>query len=184
MRAERLREEFDLRFDVCAFDLRPGLPPQGMPRELAYAGRSYPPGYFDNLRRLALESGIDMKRPAIVASTRKAHEATEFARDSGRLLEFHRAVFRIYWEEERNISEPDVLCEVASREGMDGEELRRALEDGRYAGRVEEQMEWSRRAGITGVPTFIFEERFAVVGAQDYDLLRDVAQRVLRPGAA
>jgi len=180
VRVERLRQEFDLEFDICAFDLRPGLPPAGLPREEAYRGRSYPPGYFDQLRQTAEEAGIDMKRPDVVANTRKAHEATEFARDGDRLMEFHRAVFRAYWEEGENISDGDVLCRLAGECGLDGEELRRALADGRYAPRVDEQMRWSRAAGVGGIPTFIFDDRFAVVGAQEYDLFADVAARIVK----
>ncbi|MDO8616943.1 MAG: DsbA family protein [Dehalococcoidia bacterium] len=178
VRVERLREEFDVEFDVCAFALRPGLPPEGMPREQAYAGRTYPAGYVENMRQLARDCGIDMKRPEIIANTFKAHEATEFAREAGGLPQFHRAVFHAYWEEERNIGDSDVLCEIATGCGLDAEALRRALADGRHAAAVQEQMDWSRAAGVTGVPTVIFQEQFAVVGAQDYAVFRDVAARV------
>ncbi|MCH8052305.1 MAG: DsbA family oxidoreductase, partial [Chloroflexi bacterium] len=34
--------------------------------------------------------------------------------------------------------------------------------------------------GVSGVPTMIFNGRFAVVGAQDVELLRDVAGRIVR----
>jgi len=180
VRVERLAQEFDLKLDVCAFDLRPGLPPQGLARAEAYRGRSYPPGYFEHLRQTAAEAGIDMKRPDIVANTRKAHEATEFARDGGRLAAFHRAVFRAYWEDGENISDVDLLCRLAGVCGLDGEELRRALADGRYGPRVDEQMRWSRAAGVGGIPTFIFNERFAVVGAQEYDVFADVAGRIVK----
>ena len=169
-----------MELDHCAYDLRPGLPPEGLPRDEAYRGRSYPAGYLEHLQQTAREAGIDMQRPAIVANTRKAHEATEFARDNGRLGEFARAVFAAYWEQARNISETDILCDIAGEAGLDAEALRHALDDGRYAQRVEEQMEWARRTGISGVPTFVFDGRFAVVGAQDYDVFRDIAGRILR----
>lgn len=178
MRVERLADEFALQFDVCAYDLRPDIPPEGLSRKLASAGRVYPPGYQDNMRQMALESGIEMKRPALIPNTHKAHEATEFAREAGKLLEFHRAAFKAYWTDERNIGDVAVLCEIASECGMDAEALRQALDDGRYAGEVQEQMEWARAVGVTGVPTVIFEEKFAVVGAQDYATFRDVASRV------
>ena len=167
-----------MEFDACAFDLRPGLPPQGLPREEAYRDRSYPPGYFENLRRIAADAGIQMQRPPVVANTRKAHEATEFARDAGRLLEFQRAVFHACWEEGENISEPEVLCRLAAGCGLDPDDLRQALSEGRHAGRVEEQLAWSRAVGISGVPTFIFNDKFAVVGAQEYDVFRDIADRI------
>ncbi len=168
-----------MEIEACAFDLRPGLPPQGLPRDQAYPGRSYPQGYLDHLRQTAAEAGIDMKRPAVVANTRKAHDATEFAAEQGCLWEFQRAVFHAYWEEEQNISDADVLCRLAAGCGLDADALRRALDEGRYSPRVEEQMTWARAAGVSGVPTFIFEGKFAVVGAQDYDVFRDVASRIL-----
>ncbi len=178
MRVERLQEEFDVEFDPFAYDLKPGLPPEGLPRERVYAGRVYPPGYVDNMREIARQSGIEMKRPAIIPNTRKAHEATEYARDGGRLPEFHRAVFKAYWEDERNIGDTEVLADVASSCGLNGAALQEALVDGRYTDRVREQMEWGRAAGVTGVPTVIFNGKFAVVGAQDYEVFADIARRI------
>ena len=179
-RVERLMDEFEVEFDAYAYDLRPDIPPEGMPREQASRGRAYPPGYVDNLIQTARDSGIDMKRPALIPNTRKAHEATEFAKDAGLLLPFHRAVFHAYWEREDNIGDIDILCRVAEECGIDAGGLREAILDGRYASDVEEQIAWARAAGITGVPTFINDERFALVGAQDYEVFRDVAKRVIR----
>lgn len=179
MRVERLMEEFAVEFDAWAYDLRPGLPPEGLPREQVSAGRVYPPGYIDNLLQTAREAGIDMKRPPLVPSTRKAHEATEFAKETGKLLPFHRAVFRAYFEAEENIGDSEVLCRLGAECGLDSAQLRTALADGRYAGRVEDQIGWARSAGITGVPTFIFDERFALVGAQEYEVFQDVARRIV-----
>jgi predicted DsbA family dithiol-disulfide isomerase len=187
VRVERLQEDFELEFDPCAFDLKPGIPPEGLSREQVYAGRVYPEGYLDNMRQMAAAGGIDMKRPPLIPNTRKAHEATEFVREHGppeSLVDFHRAVFYAYWTEERNIGEVEVLCEVAASCGLDPDALREALGDGRYATVVEDQMQWARDVGITGVPTIIYEGRFAVVGAQDYEVFLDVGRRVLsRPQA-
>jgi hypothetical protein len=104
----------------------------------------------DNMREIARLSGIEMKRPPIIPNTRKAHEATEYARDNDRLWEFHRAAFKAYWEDELNIGEVEVLADVASSCGLDVDGLREALADGRYAERIREQIEWGRAAGVTG----------------------------------
>jgi predicted DsbA family dithiol-disulfide isomerase len=177
-RLEKLREEYDIELEVGAFELRPGIPSEGMSREEMSRGRVYPPGYLDNLRATAAEAGIEMKRPALVPNTRKAHETTEFAKEHGRLWEIHRALFHAYFEEERDIGDVDVLCDIAAGIGLAADELRVALADGRYAPEVEEQLAWARAAGVTGVPTVIFAEKFAVVGAQEYAVYRDVAGRV------
>jgi predicted DsbA family dithiol-disulfide isomerase len=73
-----------------------------------------------------------------------------------------------------------VLCRIGEASGLEANALREALNDGRYSAEVEKQIAWTRAAGITGVPTFIFEEKFALVGAQDYEVFRDVAQRVVQ----
>lgn len=180
MRAERLCEEFGVEFDVWAYDLRPGIPPEGLPRDQVYRPDRYPPDYLDRLRVMAGESGIEMIAPPNVASTFKAHEATEFAKERGRLPQFHRAVFAAYWEKGENIGDEEVVCRLAGECGLDGEELRTVLAEGRYRQRVEEQMAWARAAGLGGVPTFIFNEKFALVGAQDYEVFADVARRIQR----
>lgn len=177
-RLEKLREEYDIELEVGAFELRPGIPPEGASREEVSRGRVYPAGYLENLRATAAEAGIEMKRPALVPNTRKAHETTEFAAEHGRLWEIHRALFHAYFEEERNIGDVDVLCDIATGIGLDADELRLALSHGRYTAEVEEQLAWARDVGVTGVPTVIFAEKFAVVGAQEYAVYRDVASRV------
>ncbi|MFQ5474003.1 MAG: hypothetical protein ACE5FA_14125, partial [Dehalococcoidia bacterium] len=66
MRVERLQQEVDVELDIFAYDLKPGLPAEGISRKEAYSGRSYPPGYIDNLIQTANDAGIDMKRPPLI----------------------------------------------------------------------------------------------------------------------
>ncbi len=177
-RVERLRTEFDIELEACAYQLRPNIPPEGMSRKEASAGRVYPEGYLENMLQTARDSGIDMKRPALVPNTRLAHEATEFAGDNGKLWEIHRAIFAAYFEDEQNIGDIDVLVRIGESVGLDAAELRAALESRRYTPRIDLQLKWAAAAGVTGVPMVIYNERFAVTGAQDYEVFHDVAHRV------
>jgi predicted DsbA family dithiol-disulfide isomerase len=178
-RIEQLRAEYDVDLTVSAYELRAGIPLEGVSREEYSSGRTYPAGYLENLRAMAADAGIDMKRPPIIPNTRRAHEATEFAAGHGKTWEIHRALFHAYFEEARNLGDVDVVCEVAASVDLDADELRRALTEHRYATEVQQQLDWARAAGITGVPAVIFEERFAVIGAQDYAVYQDVARRVI-----
>jgi predicted DsbA family dithiol-disulfide isomerase len=175
--------------EAWAFELRPDLPPEGLPRGVAYRGSRFGPDYFEHLRQIAEEAGLRLNAPPLVANTRLAHEATEFAREHGDAHAFSRAVFAAYWENEEDIGEVDVLCRLAGELGMDGEALREALSSGRYHERVLEQLEWCRSQGVAGVPTFVFsawgqfgageELSFALVGAQTYDVFKSVTERIL-----
>lgn len=183
-RVEQLAGDFVVELETCAYELRPGIPPEGIARD-KLPSRTYPPGYLDNLRETARDAGIEMKRPPFVPNTLKAHEATEFAKEHGLLHAAHNALFRAYFEEERDIGDTAVIVEIGESIGLPGPALREALEDGRYAEEVRRQLAWARAAGVTGVPTAVFssatnERRFAVVGAQEYAVYRDVATRVSR----
>lgn len=156
---------------------------------MAYRGSRFTSDYFQHLRQTAEEAGLRLKVPPLVANTRLAHEATEFAKEHGDVHALARAVFAAYWEHEEDIGEVGVLCRLAGEVGMDGDALREALSSGRYRQRVLEQFQWCHREGVTGVPTSIFSARgrfaageeltFALVGAQTYDVFKSVTERML-----
>lgn len=130
------------------------------------------------VRELAAEEGIELGRPAIIADTHRAHQATEFARESGKDAEYSLAVFRAYWQQDRNIGDPKELMAIAEEVGADASGLERALEDDRYAAAVNEQIRWARWNGVTGIPTFVFDDRYALVGAEPYDILARAVRRL------
>ena len=74
----------------------------------------------------------------------------------------------------RYIRALDFLVEVGQSAGLDGDELRSSLENGDYRQQVIEGINWSRSVGVTAVPTFVFDDQYGVVGAQDYAVLRNV----------
>ena len=59
-----------------------------------------------------------------------------------------------FWDDHRDIGDPDVIAEVAESVGLDGEEIRQAATDEEWADRLEEQFQQARDRGVTGVPTF------------------------------
>ncbi|HXG35794.1 MAG TPA: DsbA family protein, partial [Dehalococcoidia bacterium] len=123
VRLERLRWELPLAIELWAFDLRPGLPPEGLPREAVYKETPERRERQQYLRSLAAEEGIALARPPIVPDTQRAHQATEYAKKQGKGLEFSLAVFRAYWRGEENIGELSVLTRLASEVGLDSLEL-------------------------------------------------------------
>jgi predicted DsbA family dithiol-disulfide isomerase len=153
-----------------AFLLRPDTPPEGRPLP-------YPPEVIEQrlapLREQAAELGLPMVSHARVPNSRPALEASEYAREVGQFDAFHRAVFRAYWVGDRDIGSLTVLQEVAQEVGLDAGELATALAEGRYADRVEEDVDLAARIGFTGVPAFILGNR-AIVGAQPYEVFERV----------
>jgi predicted DsbA family dithiol-disulfide isomerase len=63
---------------------------------------------------------------------------------------------------------------------LDPEQMALKVAAGEYRRRVDEQIAEARGLGISGVPAFIFEERYAIVGAEPYEVFQETMARLTR----
>jgi predicted DsbA family dithiol-disulfide isomerase len=179
---EKLKKEYDVQVDWRPFFLRPETPPEGLPLPAYVRERMKDPN--NPLKRRAAEAGLKMVEREVIPSTRRAHQAAEFARDMGRLEPFHAALLRRYWSEGQDLWQWDTLRGAAQDAGLDPEAMQQAVEQGRYAQVVEDAIREAREMGIQAVPTFVLGDRFALQGAQPYDVFRQVMERLgIKPRA-
>ncbi len=192
-RVDRLAAEYDVAVEWVPFELRPGLPPEGISFDRLRGQGRYTEDYLVYVRDLAADAGIEMRERSFIPNSRPALEAAEWARDNDCFETLHRALFHAYFEDGLDIGSRDVLQRVAEGSGVDADAMVAALVDGRYSARLEEKLDWSRVAGEGGVPYYMFRgvnpedgdtRRFAFTGAQDYLVFRQVAERLgARPRA-
>jgi predicted DsbA family dithiol-disulfide isomerase len=130
------------------------------------------------LKLRAEREGLKMVRREIVPSTRRAHEAAEFARAHGRLGPMHASLLRRYWTEAEDLYALATLRAAAEESGLDPDELERAIESGAFRGAVEAGVREARELGISAVPTFVFDGRLAVQGAQELPVFRQAMERL------
>ena len=109
-----------------------------------------------------------------------ALEAGEFAEEEHRSRRdaFHRRVFKAYFEELADIGTVESLVSLADEAGIPGPAMREALESGRYRKQVDDGINWSRAIGVTAVPTFIFDEKTGLVGAQPLEVFEEVMREL------
>lgn len=70
---------------------------------------------------------------------------------------FAHGVFRAYFVEGRNISEPAVLLEIAATLGLDREEVSNAFSDLATKARLKAEIDLAEARGVFGSPFFIVE---------------------------
>lgn len=157
-----------------AFELHPGIPPEGQPLPWPPEVRAQ---RGQNFKRLADQAGLPYGDRTHWFDSGPAHEAFEWARQQDGGEAFRRAVYEAYFVRNINIGSADVLVELASGVGLPGENLRAALLDGRYRDTVAAQFQESRQIGVTGVPTFV-AGGYAVVGAQPYEMFERLMETV------
>jgi predicted DsbA family dithiol-disulfide isomerase len=111
--------------------------------------------------------------------TRYALEATEAAKQLGKGEEFHHAAYLAYWRDGVDLGKTENLKPIAESVGLDWSEVSRHLEHRTYAQAVEEQYQEALGIGVTGIPAYVIG-RFFFMGAQPYDLFKQVAERALQ----
>ncbi len=108
-------------------------------------------------------------------------QAAEFALEHGDMWRFHRRMFKAYFDELEDIGVLENVVRIGADAGLDADELRAALEDGRYRERVDEGITWSRGIGVTAIPTFVFNEQWGMVGAQEIAAFRQMMEKIGQP---
>jgi predicted DsbA family dithiol-disulfide isomerase len=158
------------------FELHPEAPVEGIPREV-YFGRARSAQMHSYMQSVAQSVGLDMQTRDVIINSRRALGAAEFARDRGRFDEMHHALFKAHWGGTGKLEEVDDLVRIAQSVGLEGEELLKAVEENRYAGVIDENRRVASSVGIDAIPAHVFGRRYLVLGAQPYDVLKEVVER-------
>lgn len=170
---EALKREHDLRVEWVSYELHPEIPPEGV--LLAEKFPDYDlDALFEELRIKGGRYGFEFGTLTLLSNSRKALEASEFARDHGRYEAFHDAVFRAYFSEARDIGQVPVLLDLAAGASLDPGELLEALNDHRYADRLKAGREEGARYSVSVLPTFVFEGRERIVGLRSIEPFRHI----------
>lgn len=155
--------------------LDPTIPPEGRSRRPTSRPED-PPSY---LEQRAADAGLKMTRGRTwTPNSHLSLQAGEFAAEHGDAMRFHRRMFKAFFEDLEDVGDIDVVVRVGEEAGLDAPALRSALETGEYAQQVDDAIDWARSIGITGVPTFIFEEKWPIMGAQDYNVFQSIMERL------
>ncbi len=173
---DQVKREYGAQIEWLPFLLRPDMPPEGNAVPASVKARAAQSG--DRLRHMAESQGLPFVRSSWVPNPRLAHESTLYAEEQGRGEEFHRIVFRKYYGEEENISEWNVLRAAAAEAGLDADALQRAVQSGVYHERFEQQIADARDIGVNSVPTYVLNDRYAIVGAQPFAVFKQVIARI------
>ena len=176
MRADRLQKEYEIQIRWVAFPLRTDTPENGLSLKEIYSARNIDIDQAKKrFRQVADEIGLPLSEREKTYNSRPAQELAKWAEKKGKGDEFHKAVFRAYFVDARNIGKMDELLRIVKSIGLPEKEAKQTLEFGMFKKDVD--ADWSRchTLGITAVPTFVIDHQ-AVVGFQPYEALGQLLQ--------
>lgn len=171
------------------FELNPQMPAEGQ-NAMEHVAEKYgssaeqSAANREQIRSRAASLGFDfnMTEHSRIYNTFDAHRLLHWAKTLNRQQELKLALFKANFTDGANISDPEVLADVAIAAGLDGNEARQVLASGRYAEEVRDAENLWLSRGIRSVPAVVINEKWLISGGQPAEVfeqaLRDIASEL------
>ena len=89
-------------------------------------------------------------------------------------------VFRKVYADGLDIGAWDALRAAAQEVGLDPQEMQQVVESGKYTAQVAAQVQEAYRIGVSGVPTYVIDNKYALVGAQPYEVFERALAKIMK----
>lgn len=169
---ENFSEKDNIEIVWKSFQLDPDLNPKE--GESLYESLSEKKGWSiaqtkqitQNVIQMAKAIGIEMNFDQVIpANTLKAHQFLQLAKTLGKGNEAKELLLKAYFTQGKNIADVKFLKSIATELGIEEKNLNQ-IEDNTFYEKVQEDIYESRQIGVQGVPFFLFNEQYAISGAQ------------------
>jgi predicted DsbA family dithiol-disulfide isomerase len=180
-----LDDEIDVQFVFRPYQLDPTASPgKSQPVIEAYAKKFGGPErareIIDHVTAVAAENGIQFRMDrALRANTLLAHRLLWLAEATGHQIALKERLLQAYFIDGLDIGDPDVLAVCAADVGLDHDRVRAFLDSDDGVAEVRHELQKAAEMEITAVPTFVFDGKWMVPGAQDPATFVQVLRRVV-----
>jgi predicted DsbA family dithiol-disulfide isomerase len=183
-----VQDEVGIDVNWRPYQLNPDYPPEGVDQKAALeqklGGAERVASAHQMLAKLGQEVGIRFNFDAIRIgpNTLDAHRLVHWAGTEDRQIQDKvvTALFRANFEEGRNIGDHTVLLGIAEKAGLDRSVMASLLSSGADRELIVAEIDAAQKMGVSGVPFFIFDQQYAVSGAQTPDVLANALRDIAR----
>lgn len=178
--------EIDVDVRWRPYQLDPTIPPEGKDRRAymlaKFGSEEKLKQIHDRIVPLGAAEGIDFhfQDIRIAANTLDAHRVIRWAASAGEGVQTRvtKALFSANFEKGEYIGDRAELARIAGKNGMDEATVATLLATDADKDAVQAEIDQAQRMGVTGVPCFLIEGKYAVMGAQDTEVLADAIRQV------
>ena len=166
------------------FFLNPWVPREGISREqyltTKFGSVEAYKGIAGRVVAAANEEGL-VYRPDLVQrqpNTTDCHRLIHWAEAIGKAAEMKQRLMELYFRDGGDLTDSGVLVQAAADVGLDADDVRRRLATDEDVALVSGQAQEAADKGVSGVPTYVFAQKYAVSGAQAPELLASAIRQV------
>jgi len=186
-RALAARQEVKTEIEWRPFELNPKMPAEGLDRKAymreKFGGDERADEIYTAIRVAGERENISFAFDDItrVPNTIASHRLIAWSFPQGCQDEIIEALFRAYFLEGKDIGEINVLVEASGAAGLKESEARDYLASKQGTEETKAEAWEAKRLGISGVPCFVFDGKYAVSGAQDPEVFLQVFDLAMQP---
>ena len=168
-----------------AYQLDPSPVPEPLPIKQVMAAKFGGPAraeqMFAHVTSIGAAEGLELDFDrALAANTIAAHRLIAWGATQGRQADVLDALQRAHFTDGVDIGSPAALAAVAGSIGLDAEAALAYLESEAGTAAVQTDLAEARELGITSVPTFVIDGKYAVQGAQEVSALVEAFAEITR----
>lgn len=132
----------------------------------------------ENLIQAGKNAGIDFNFDEVkVSNSFKSQMLVQLAKEKGKANEMEELLFEAYFILGKDIDDVEVLSEIGEKSGFSKEEIANATQSSELKNLVNQDIEEASNLGIRGVPFFVFNQKYAISGAQPTHLFSEVLEK-------
>ncbi|WP_374702726.1 DsbA family oxidoreductase [Bacillus sp. V5-8f] len=133
-----------------------------------------------NMVQMAKEVGLDYQLDTLIlTNTFDAHRLTMFAKKHGLMKEMTDRILRAYFTESKHIGDHETLTELAAEVGLNREAVAKMLSSDEMADEVHADEQTAQQYGVSGVPFYLINKKYALTGAQPTEVFVQALQKIL-----
>ncbi|WP_260858774.1 DsbA family oxidoreductase [Fictibacillus phosphorivorans] len=133
-----------------------------------------------NVIQMAKESGLEYHMDTmILTNTFDAHRLTMYAKKEGKMQEMTERILYAFFTESKHIGNHETLADLAEDVGLNREAVLQMLSSDEMADEVRDDEETAKAYGVTGVPFYLIDKKYALTGAQPTDVFVQALNKII-----
>lgn len=138
---------------------------------------------MDNMTQNAKNAGLDFHfEKAIMANSLNAHRLLHLAKKHNLSNELEELLFKAYLTDGKDVNDNQTLTDLGLIVGLKANEIEDVLNSNAFAKEVKEDIAMAQNIGVQGVPFFVFDNKYAVSGAQHVQTFVQTLEKVWEEG--
>ncbi len=138
---------------------------------------------LDNMTQNAKTAGLDFHfEKAVLANSHHAHRLLHLAKKHHLANELEELLFKAYLTDGKDLNNLNTLIELGIEVGLEAETVAQVLQSTDYSNEVKQDIQEANAIGVRGVPFFVFDNKYAISGAQPASVFLETLEKVWQEG--